>query len=109
MNKFQPISSNLIALAFAVLLLLVAQVQAQDTQPNPTESKKAVFPAVVKVTVLGVRRVKDQWEDKQLGIRGTAKEGEEIIVVRISISFTRKGPHELTGIEGIKLEDAEGN
>jgi hypothetical protein len=98
------------ACAFAAMLpLLFAQVQAQDTQPNSAESKKAVFPAGVKVTVLGVRRVKERWEDKKLGVGLAAKEGAEIIVVRISIRFARKGPHELTGFEGIKLEDAEGN
>lgn len=107
-NKLIP--NALIACAFAVMPpLLFAQVQAQDTQPNSPDSKKVVFPAGVKVTVLGSRRVKERWEDKKLGVGLAAKEGAEIIVVRISIRFTRKGPHELTGFEGIKLEDAEGN
>lgn len=107
-NKLIP--NALIACAFAIMLpLLFAQVRAQDTQPNPAESKNAVFPARVKVTVLGSRRIKERWEDKNLGVGLAAKEGAEIIVVRISIRFTRKGSHELTGFEGIKLEDAEGN
>lgn len=102
--------NTLIACAFAVMLpLLFAQVRAQDTQPNSADSKKAVFPAGVKVTVLGSRRVKERWEDKNLRVGMEAKEGEEIIVVRISIRFTRKGPHELTTFGGIKLEDADGN
>jgi hypothetical protein len=46
------------------------------------------------VAILGVCRVKE-WEDKQLNIRGTAKQEEELTVAWIRISYTKKEPSDV--------------